>query len=322
MYETSDHKPDFKLITEEGGESLINFLLMAARRTPSSSHQQASETELPDPMNICEWRYKDILYFPGKLKEEWRQACTEEISTLRKFSVFELVTLSKGKKAIRNRWVFDIKSDGQKCACLVAKGFSQIEGVNYNELFSPVVQYGSVPLLFAIAALKQWHMLAVDVKTAFLYGKLNEEIYMQQPQGFLEKGKEKLVWQLTHAIYGLKQAAPAWWKELKSLMKQLGSTCHHLDAGIFVNRKYGIIVIAYVDDCIFLGKDLKRVKQAKEAFMKIWECQDLGEAKEFLKMRIQCEGHKLILDQHDYFDKIVLLICRSLMLHTCLSPWL
>ena len=80
----------------------MNFLIAAARRTPSSSYQQASETELPDPMNIHEWGYKDILCFPGELQEEWRQACTEEISALRKCSVFEFVALPKGKKAIRN----------------------------------------------------------------------------------------------------------------------------------------------------------------------------------------------------------------------------
>ena len=102
--------------------------------------------------------------------------------------------------------------------------------------------------------------------------KLDQNIYIWQPQGFLEKGREKLVWQLTCAIYGLQQAALAWWKELESLIKCLGFTHLHLDASIFVNRKYGVIVIAYVDDCIFLGKDLKRVKQAKEAFMEIWEC--------------------------------------------------
>jgi hypothetical protein len=306
LYEASDRKLDFTLVTEEGGEYLMNFLLaQAARRTPSSGNQHSSEVELPDPAHIREWGYHDILRFPGKLKEEWRQACLEEISALKKRSVFELVKLPKGKKAIRNRWVFDIKSDGRKRARLVAKGFSQIEGIDYNELFSPVVRYESVRLLLALAALEQWHMQAVDVKTAFLYGKLDEEIYMQQPQGFLVKGKEKLVWRLTRALYGLKQAALAWWKELDASMKQMGFTRLRSDAGIFVNKKYGIIVIVYVDDCIFLGKDLKRVLQAKEAFMIKWECRDIGEAKEFLRMRIRREGRKLILDQHVYLDKIV-----------------
>jgi Reverse transcriptase (RNA-dependent DNA polymerase) len=76
-----------------------------------------------------------------------------------------------------------------------------------------------VRLLLALAALEQWHLQAVDVKTAFLYGKLDEELYMRQPEGFFVKGKENLVWRLNRAIYGLKQAALSWWKELEASMK-------------------------------------------------------------------------------------------------------
>ena len=174
LCKASNHKLDFKLITEEGGEDLINFLLAkSTKRIPPSSHKQASKIELPDPALVCEWAYKDILRFPGKQQEEWRQACQEEI---------------------------DIKSDGQKKARLIAKGFSQIEGVDYNKIFSPIVCYKSVRLLFALSALEDWHMHAVDVKSAYLYGKLDKELYVQQRQGFLEKGKENLVWRLTRAL--------------------------------------------------------------------------------------------------------------------------
>ena len=112
---------------------------------------------------------------------------------LKEHKVFDLVSLPEGKKAIRNRWVFDIKPDGRKCARIVAKGFSQIEGIDYEELFSPVVCYESVRIIFALTALEHWRLEAVTVKTAFLYRKLDEEIYMQQPEGFLQKGHEKLV---------------------------------------------------------------------------------------------------------------------------------
>ena len=139
LWQTSDHKLDLQLIIEEGGDCFQNFLLTAARRTLPSRHKQPREATLPDPAHICDWTYNDILHFSGKLKEEWRQACIEEISALKKRSVFELVTLPNGFKPIRNRWVFDIKSDGRKRVRLVAKGFSQIEGIDYNELFSPVV---------------------------------------------------------------------------------------------------------------------------------------------------------------------------------------
>ena len=100
-------------------------------------------------------------------------------------------------------------------------------------------------------------MEAVDVKTTFLYGKLDEDIYMCQPKGFLVQGKDQLVWGLKHAIYRLKQAALAWWRELDNSVKRLGFVHLHSDAGIFINKTHNIIIIAYVDDCIFMGKNLK-----------------------------------------------------------------
>jgi hypothetical protein len=86
-----------------------------------------------------------------------------------------------------------IKSDGWKKAQLVAQGFSQVEGLDFNELFSPVVQFESVRVIFALAALNKWYMTEVDVRTAYLYGKLDEEIYMRQPEGFIATGQEKKV---------------------------------------------------------------------------------------------------------------------------------
>ena len=117
----------------------LNFLLASVKQTPPTGHKASSKPELPDPMYICEWVYKDILKFPEELKKEWRHCCLNEISTLKAHNIFELMPLPKGKKAIGNRWVFDIKPDGRKRACLVTKGFSQIKGINFNELFSPVV---------------------------------------------------------------------------------------------------------------------------------------------------------------------------------------
>ena len=107
------------------------------------------------------------------------------------------------------RWVFDVKTDGRYKARLVAQGFSQVEGVNFNELFSPVVGFESVRLVFALAALKGWYMMGVDVRTAYLYGKPDEEIYMCQPEGFIARGQESKVIKLQRALYSLKQAGLA-----------------------------------------------------------------------------------------------------------------
>ena len=89
-----------------------------------------------------------------------------------------------GRRIIKNQWVFNQKTDGCKRAQLVAKCFLQVEGINYEDIFSPVVRYEMVHLMVALAALLQWHMSSIDVKTAFLYGELDEELYMEQPQGF------------------------------------------------------------------------------------------------------------------------------------------
>jgi len=107
--------------------------------------------------------------------------------------VYEIVDLSKRRKAVKNRWVFNIKPDGCYQSCLVAKRFSQVEGIDFDELFSPVVCYKTVRLLLAVAALEDLDIQSVDVKTAYLYGDLDEEIYMEQPEGFKLPGKENKV---------------------------------------------------------------------------------------------------------------------------------
>src|SRR6202046_493852 len=94
---------------------------------------------------------------------------------IRRRNVFEVTDLPKGRKIIKNRWVFDIKSDGRKKARLVAKGFSQVEGIDYNELFSPVVRFETVRLMFALASLEGWYITSLDVRIAFLYVKRAEE---------------------------------------------------------------------------------------------------------------------------------------------------
>jgi len=189
----------------------MNFLLASA--------VPPIDDPLPTPR---EWHYKDILAMKPQDQKEWRLACQQELDSLKEHNVFELADLPKGHKTIGNHWVFDIKSDKHKKARLVAKGYRQVEGIDYNEIFSPVVHYETVQFMIALAALNDWYISGLDVKTAFLYGELDEEIYMDQPEGFKVKGKEKMVWRLKHAIYGLKQAALAWWKALEASMKQLG----------------------------------------------------------------------------------------------------
>ena len=164
-------------MVREGGAKLFNLLLKKAAVPVRSPYSKPSR-EVPDVCNVCEWHYRDLMRLPKDAQEKWKAACLEELESLQKREVFKLTDLPAGCKTVGCRWVFDIKTDGRYKARLVAQGFSQVEGVNFNELFSPVVRFESVRLVFVLAALKGWYMTGVDVCMAYLYGKLDEEIYI------------------------------------------------------------------------------------------------------------------------------------------------
>ena len=214
-------------LCREGGAALSHFLLHKALVTGELS----SETYDKPPK---EWTYKDILILPPNLLSDWRQAYAKELSTLQKQNIFELVKWPRGRKVIKNRWVFDIKDDGRKRARLVTKGFSQVEGLDYDQVFSPVVRFETMCLILAMAAIEGWIAHGLDVQNAYLYGELDEEIYMEQPEGFRIPGKEDFVLLLKKALYGLKQAGLAWWRILKQSMEELRFKSLSSDAGVFI----------------------------------------------------------------------------------------
>ena len=154
--------------------------------------------------------YREELSLPTK--GEWMDAMKDELSSMDKNSVGELVDLPPGRKAIKNKWVLKVKrkADGsidKYKARLVVKGFTRQEGIDYDETFSPVVRVASIRLTLSIVAQLDLELYQMDVKTAFLNGELDEEIYMSQPMGFEVKGQEHKVCKLKRSIYGPKQSS-------------------------------------------------------------------------------------------------------------------
>ena len=141
--------------------------------------------------------YRDPLTFKeamnSEFADEWIEACQYEMDALAHLEVWCLEPLPEGRKAVKSKWVFKKKADGRFCAHLVAKRFTQIEGVDFDETFSPVARFESLQLLLALATLENWEIHQMDIKSVFLYGNLDEEIYMEQPQGFIIAGSEHLV---------------------------------------------------------------------------------------------------------------------------------
>ena len=178
--------------------------------------------------------YREAMSSPDK--EKWLAASKEEFKGLTEMGVWKLVDRPVDRKTIKCRWTYVFKSDGRYKAQLVAKGYTQVQGIDYKETFSPVARYESIRYLLAHATLKDWEIEAMDVKLAFLHGVLEEEIYMEQPEGFVAQGEEDKVCKLVCSLYGLKQAGQVWNRTFAHTIKRkLGFTTIHSDEGVYVH---------------------------------------------------------------------------------------
>ena len=158
--------------------------------------------------------------------------------------------------------------DGSKCykARLVVKGFQQKEGVDYTEIFSPVVKLTTIILVLGLVSVEDLDLEQLDVKTAFLYGDLEEDIYMNQPKGFLESGKEGLVCKLKKSLYGLKQAPRQWYKKFDGFMHSIGFKICHADHCCYIQRSANsfTILLLYVDDMLVAGSCIEEINKLKK----------------------------------------------------------
>jgi len=248
-------------------------------------------------------------------KEKWIEAMQDEMKSLHENKTFELVKLPKGKRALKNKWVFKMKHDEHNSlprfkARLVVKGFNQRKGIDFDEIFSPVVKMTSIRTVLGLAASLNLEVEQMDVKTAFLHGDLEEEIYMEQPDGFQQKGKEDCVCRLRKSLYGLKQAPRQWYKKFESVMGQHGYKKTTSDHCVFAQKFSDddfIILLLYVDDMLIVGRNVSRINSLKEQLSKFFAMKDLGPAKQILGMRIMRdrEAKKLWLSQEKYIEKVL-----------------
>ena len=233
--------------------------------------------------------YKQAMRSP--LRSKWQDATRDEFNSLTKMGTWILVSQPKHRNVIKCKWVFTVKADSHYKAQVIAKGFTQEHGIDYEETFSPVTRYKSICYLLAHAALEDWEIEAMDVKTMYLYGELKEEIYMAQPEGFIKSGQEHKVCKLVKSIYRLKQAGRVWYETIsKTLQKKLGFQQLHSDAGVHVLHQregdHEIILILYVDDLLIMGNSQPMIHSIKKQLMATYQMKDLGAATSYLGIRI------------------------------------
>jgi hypothetical protein len=203
-----------------------------ACRVSSRGHIPRRHFEIEGNVLLCNAKdvdepasFNEVLHSPDM--DEWMTAMQEEMSSMDKNNVWELVDLPPGHKTIGNKWVLKVKrkADGsidRYKARLVAKGYTQREGIDYEDTFSPVVRFASIRLILSIVAKQDLELFQMDVKTAFLNGELDEEIYMAQPAGFEAKGHERKVCRLKRYIYGLKQSSRQWYLRFHDSINSFG----------------------------------------------------------------------------------------------------
>jgi transposase InsO family protein len=244
----------------------------------------------------------------------WMQAAQAEYDSIIAAGTWTLVPLPTGRTPIGCKWAFKIKhkADGsieRYKARLCAKGYSQKEGIDYTETFAPVAKFASIRALLALAAHYDLEVHQMDVKTAFLNGDLEEDIYMVQPEGFVKTGQENMVCKLNKSLYGLKQASRAWYQKMDEALLKLHFSRLQADPCIYLLRKSAVIlyIALYVDDLLLLCNHLDELNALKQQLSQQFEMKDLGEAHFILGIQIERDrkAHTLSITQRNYIKKVV-----------------
>lgn len=274
-----------------------------------------ANTERLDDMS-CQFALS--LIEPTTLQEaiksrEWIDAMKEELEALKKHGTMSLVELPTGKKAIGLKWVFKIKMDEHAVvqrykARIVVKGYAQEAGIDFEETFSPVARFETIRLVISLAAQYGWEIKQFDVKSAFLNGVLEEEVYVVQPPGFEVVGKENMVYKLHKALYGLKQAPRAWYSRIDTYLESNGYKMSLNEPTMYVkcgDRSNFIVVCLYVDDIIYTSSSEKLMEEFKFKMVNEFEMTDIGRLKYFLGLEVGQRGNGISVSQKKYVNDLL-----------------
>jgi len=242
----------------------------------------------------------------------WWAAMLEEMAVVEENRTWELVDPPIGCRPIGLKWVYKVKRNERgevvrHKARLVAKGFVQREGIDFEEVFAPVARMEFVSLLLALAASRSWKVHHLDVKSAFLNGELVEEVYVQQPPGFVIASEEHRVLRLRKALYGLRQVPRAWNIKLDASLASLGYTKCATEHALYTRRTKGglVIVGVYVDDLIVTSTEQRDIDVFKEKMKLMFRMSDLGLLTYYLGIEVELGRDAITLRQSSYAGKLL-----------------
>ncbi|GJS83640.1 putative ribonuclease H-like domain-containing protein [Tanacetum coccineum] len=242
----------------------------------------------------------------------WIEAMQEELLQFKLQQVWTLVDLPNGKRAIGTKWVYRNKKDERGIviknkARLVAQGYTQEEGIDYDEVFAPVARIEAIRLFLAYASFKDFVVYQMDVKSAFLYGKIEEEVYVCQPPGFEDPDFPDRVYKVEKALYGLHQAPRAWYETLSTYLLDNGFQRGKIDKTLFIRRDKGdiLLVQVYVDDIIFGSTKKSLCTDFEKIMHKKFQMSSMGELTFFLGLQVKQKEDGIFISQDKYVTEIL-----------------
>ena len=258
-----------------------------------------SEPVEPDVPNT----FKDVEKSPER--EKWIAAIQEELNSMEKNNVWTLIKRPDKIKTLKSKWIFKIKTDAlgkpvRYKARLVAKGFLQKEGIDFEDTYAPVAKFATIRTLLAVGVARSMFFHQLDVKTAFLYGNLKENIYLELPEGM--KADSLTVLKLRKSLYGLKQSPRCWNAKFNTSLIKMGLERSLHDSCLYTRIVPGhtIYLVIYVDDVLIAGDTEKDIEELKQELTKVFEMSDCGHLSRYLGTSIEYNKEKGIM----YLDQI------------------
>lgn len=283
-------------------------------RRSQRSNKGVPPNRLIEEINVIEEKIIEPRSFAEAIRSkqavEWKRAMEDEMDSLKRNGTWTFCSLPEGRTAIGCKWVFKLKTgeDGKIKrfkARLVAQGFSQKFGTDYDQVYAPVARQATFRTLLAIASSENYLVRHMDAKTAFLNGILKETIFMKQPPGFMVDNG--MVCLLKRSLYGLKQAAKSWNDAIHEVLVSAEFIQSKADACLYLRKLNGdwSYLLIYVDDIVVVTKSIKSANQVKDIIASKFDLEDLGEIKFYLGMEISKSSDGFYqLCQSAYIDKV------------------
>nr|GEW31714.1 retrovirus-related Pol polyprotein from transposon TNT 1-94 [Tanacetum cinerariifolium] len=293
------------ITTQQPSEGKLDLLFEAMYDDYIGGQPSATVRTVPpaqEPQNV-----KEAMTDPA-----WIDSMQEELLPFKRLDVWVLVPASDNISPLTLKWLFKNKHDEEQTVIrnksrLVVRGYRQEEGIDFEESFAPVARMEAIRIFLAYAAHKSFTVFQMDVKTAFLHGSLKKDVYVCQPEGFIDADHPSHVYKLKKALYGLKQAPKAWYDELSKFLLQNHFFKETIDLTLFIRRFQDdiLVVQVYVDDIIFASTHLRYIQLFSDLIKSLFEMSMIGKITFFLGLQVNQSPCGIFINQSKYVLEIL-----------------